>query len=234
MYTALKELGYKPYHFVEAPKKKEQKHFLCWHEAFTAKLYGKGKAYGAKEFEKLLQNYSAVTNAPCVNFSDELIAAYPLAKVILSERDTEVWVESMERSYYKILSWKIWPILTYINPNGLGMVYNVLRLILFDLTAGEWQDRSALRKGYEAHNAHVWFLSSEGNLLEFRVQDGWEPLCKFLDKPVPQIPFPHANKGASSGTIVKVAIAVKLMKMAIKPVLMVLLAWALWQYGWRV
>jgi len=30
-------------------------------------------------------------------------------------------------------------------------------------------------------------------LLEWSVQDGWEPLCKFLDKPVPEGPFPHVN-----------------------------------------
>ena len=34
------------------------------------------------------------------------------------------------------------------------------------------------------------------NLLEWTVDDGWEPLCKFLDKPVPDEPFPHVNTGA--------------------------------------
>jgi len=26
------------------------------------------------------------------------------------------------------------------------------------------------------------------------VKDGWEPLCKFLDMPIPSKPFPHRNK----------------------------------------
>jgi len=30
-------------------------------------------------------------------------------------------------------------------------------------------------------------------LLVFKVQEGWEPLCDFLDLPVPDIPFPHVN-----------------------------------------
>ena len=31
-------------------------------------------------------------------------------------------------------------------------------------------------------------------LLEWEVEDGWEPLCGFLDKPVPKDrPFPRAN-----------------------------------------
>jgi hypothetical protein len=25
--------------------------------------------------------------------------------------------------------------------------------------------------------------------------DGWEKLCNFLDKPIPQIPYPHKNIG---------------------------------------
>jgi hypothetical protein len=33
-------------------------------------------------------------------------------------------------------------------------------------------------------------------LLEWTVKDGWEPLCEFLGKPVPNEPFPHKNTGA--------------------------------------
>ena len=29
----------------------------------------------------------------------------------------------------------------------------------------------------------------------FNVKDGWEPLCKILDRPIPDVPFPHANDG---------------------------------------
>jgi hypothetical protein len=30
-------------------------------------------------------------------------------------------------------------------------------------------------------------------LVVFEITDGWEPLCKFLGKPVPNVPFPHVN-----------------------------------------
>ena len=30
-------------------------------------------------------------------------------------------------------------------------------------------------------------------LLVFDVSEGWEPLCKFLDLPVPDVPFPNIN-----------------------------------------
>lgn len=33
-------------------------------------------------------------------------------------------------------------------------------------------------------------------LLEFSVREGWEPLCKFLEVPVPDVPFPRVNSSA--------------------------------------
>lgn len=32
-----------------------------------------------------------------------------------------------------------------------------------------------------------------GRLLEWSVRDGWEPLCEFLGKEVPDQPFPNGN-----------------------------------------
>ena len=33
----------------------------------------------------------------------------------------------------------------------------------------------------------------EERLLIFSVKEGWEPLCKFLDLPIPDQPFPRTN-----------------------------------------
>lgn len=39
-------------------------------------------------------------------------------------------------------------------------------------------------------------LVPKERLLEWCVEDGWEPLCEFLGKPVPDEPFPHVNAAA--------------------------------------
>lgn len=39
-------------------------------------------------------------------------------------------------------------------------------------------------------------LVGRERLLEWTVEDGWEPLCEFLGKPVPNEPFPHVNAAA--------------------------------------
>lgn len=36
-------------------------------------------------------------------------------------------------------------------------------------------------------------LVPKERLLEWYVEDGWEPLCEFLGKPVPDMKFPRAN-----------------------------------------
>ena len=57
---------------------------------------------------KLKFTIQAVTDAPCVCFSDELLAAYPDAKVILTLRDKQKWLASMETAYYRILESRDW------------------------------------------------------------------------------------------------------------------------------
>ncbi len=34
-------------------------------------------------------------------------------------------------------------------------------------------------------------------LLEFKLEQGWEPLCKFLGNEIPATPFPHINETSS-------------------------------------
>jgi hypothetical protein len=53
---------------------------------------------------------------PCANFPDELIAAYPDAKVILTTRDPDKWIASVESSFYRIIDSPTWKIVPYILP----------------------------------------------------------------------------------------------------------------------
>jgi Sulfotransferase domain len=105
LYTALQMLGYRPYHMAEAIQNADVD-MPCWAEGIEAKLLGKGKPWGREEFDKLTgkhdvrrQSHSlstveahcgqAVLDVPCILFVEEMIAAYPDAKVILTERPVE-------------------------------------------------------------------------------------------------------------------------------------------------
>jgi hypothetical protein len=48
---------------------------------------------------------------------------------------------------------------------------------------------------FEEHYARVRRIVPADRLLVYRVQEGWEPLCRFLGADVPDEPFPRVNVG---------------------------------------
>ena len=46
---------------------------------------------------------------------------------------------------------------------------------------------------YERHNRHVIESVPADRLLVHEVGAGWEPLCEFLQVPVPAADYPHTN-----------------------------------------
>jgi hypothetical protein len=68
---------------------------------------------------------------------------------------------------------------------------------------------------YVRHNEYVRKLVPKDQLLEFRPEDGWKPLCEFLGVPVPDQPYPRMyetkeqrkffNIGAAIGVMIWLA-----------------------------
>lgn len=50
--------------------------------------------------------------------------------------------------------------------------------------------------GYTQHNANVLQSIPPEKLLVFNLTDGWEPLCQFLNVPIPSEPFPFVDRHA--------------------------------------
>jgi len=46
---------------------------------------------------------------------------------------------------------------------------------------------------YREHYAMIRRIMPKERLLEFELKDGWEPLCRFLGKDIPDVPFPRVN-----------------------------------------
>ena len=46
---------------------------------------------------------------------------------------------------------------------------------------------------YEEHNELVKQTIPKENLLVWSLKDGWEPLCTFLNVPIPDVPIPREN-----------------------------------------
>jgi len=61
-----------------------------------------------------------------------------------------------------------------------------------------WSRNERLHKlRYRMHNCHVLQTIPNDILLIHRSPEGWPPLCKYLEKDVPSIPYPHQNKNAA-------------------------------------
>jgi hypothetical protein len=50
-------------------------------------------------------------------------------------------------------------------------------------------------------------LVPKERLLVMTIGEGWEPLCKFLDKPVPNEPFPRENDTEAAAKVAGAAYA---------------------------
>lgn len=62
---------------------------------------------------------------------------------------------------------------------------------------GELFNRDHFRRTYEDHYKHVRAVVAPDRLLEFQPQDGWEPLCQFLGKTIPENkPYPYINEAS--------------------------------------
>ena len=198
MTEAFRILGYAhPYHFTSIFGNCRDADM--WVDALEAKYHGKGKPFGRKEFDKLLGHTSAVSDTPCFVMWKELTDAYPEAKVVLTRRDEQKWLKSCRSLNEGTLNPVSRYVLRYTDPLWMG---RILRLGLL-WTEGwfgvegnmslETTMANALQK-YRDHYVDIKATVPKDRLLEYELGSGWKPLCEFLGKPVPNVPFPHLNE----------------------------------------
>lgn len=107
----------------------------------------------------------------------------------------------------------------------------LLRCILTDWTSGDWANRTKLRGGFIEHYEYIRSIVPKENLLEHRSQDGWEPLCKFLGKPIPNEPYPCVNQGDGAFRLHVTVFWVVLTRLVLTYLVPVLLAaWTVWYF----
>ena len=63
---------------------------------------------------------------------------------------------------------------------------------------GAMTDEAIKQKFNEWNQAVIDYVPKD-RLLVYEVKDGWKPICDFLDKPIPEIPFPYKNKTKNMG-----------------------------------
>jgi hypothetical protein len=132
-----------------------------------------------------LAEFDAMTDLPIGCFFRELDLRYPGSRFILTTRSLEPWLASVARQF------RANPEPTPFNRDTRLMAYGVSVF-----------NEGMFRRAYLRHEAEVrdHFATRPNQLLvvNFFEGDGWDPLCAFLDRPVPSVPFPNVKPGFSA------------------------------------
>lgn len=173
-----------------------QESIPLWTEAIEAKYHNRCKPYGREEFDKLLGDFDVVKCPHALLFAEDLAAAYPEAKIIVTNRPYAPWRESMGRTVFAIRRSLIFRLLHPLDSFRAAW-WRFMRLVI-DTAYGGWADAVPGRAPYDEHHARVEAIVRDdpGRLLVFSgSKDGWAPLCRFLGLPVKEAPYPWKNSG---------------------------------------
>ncbi|MEZ4863641.1 MAG: sulfotransferase [Caldilineaceae bacterium] len=183
--VALEQLGFAPcYHMTAVFTHPD--HVATWAAATAGQPV---------DWQHFLQGYQATVDWPGCTFYQELMAAYPDAKVLLNVRDPERWYQSAYDTIYGATR-DLPTFVRWLRPS-IGRSVDMINQLIWRQTFGDaFADKARAIAIFNAHNEEVQRVVPPERLLVYEVKEGWEPLCRFLNVPVPETPFPHLNDTA--------------------------------------
>jgi Sulfotransferase domain len=186
---ALEELGLGPcYHMIEVNAHPE-------HDALWLAL-AKGES---GDWRPMLHGYASTVDWPTTFIWKELAAANPQAKIILTLRDAEAWYASAAATIFaRMIEFETLRAEALrgdqaaVDPTRRRHMEMINKLIV-EKTFGGSLDKDNAIAVFNAHSEDVRRSVPREKLLVHESGDGWEPLCAFLDLPVPCAPYPKVN-----------------------------------------
>ena len=187
---ALEQLGFgKCYHMIE----------LFIHPEDLV-YFEKAERGEAVDWDKLFEGYNSAVDYPVARYYKELIAKYPNAKIIHTVRDPESWYQSATETIF----WASKP--------SIGRMLSLMVKLPFSATlrkrfpilkhngrmvdqifGKDLHNKQEIIKKYNEINAETLNFIPKDRSLVYDIKTGWEPLCSFLNVPVPATPFPKSN-----------------------------------------
>lgn len=127
-------------------------------------------------------------------FLDRLLVQYPDAKFVLTIRDADSWYKSVRDTIFQVQC-------KFRNspeelPKGMAKHLEMIRTVVLDGAFDDlerFHDKERIKSLYNSHNEWVKNHIPADRLLVMEIGEGWDRLCTFLDKPVPNEPFPRVN-----------------------------------------
>ncbi len=155
---------------------------------------------GNPDWKTIFGEARSTCDWPSAYFYRELMDAYPQAKVLLSVRSGEGWARSMEQTI-----WGMWhgdTPLHHLTKARMAVdplwnrYMNLMGVLNFNEGTGVFHgatDARGLIAAMERWNEEVKDYVPAERLLVWNPAEGFEPLCEFLDVPLPAEQMPNLN-----------------------------------------
>jgi hypothetical protein len=205
---ALEELGFPTLHTQHLYEPENEEIFKMWtDEIFTPSLQAGHATLGKPNLDIITRHgYKATMDFPTALYYEQILEEYPNCKFILTTRESApIWYRSWE-TMTKSIS-------TPANLGGIFLTgvqrYSIYLRWLFAMVNQDdtyitsnipliHQDPTKAMESYQEHNRKIRELIPPNQLLEYSVQQEWEPLCEFLEiSNCPTTPFPKTNSARS-------------------------------------
>jgi len=181
--NALEQLGFGPCHHMEE----------VFEHPEQVQHWQAVAAGDTVDWNTVFEGYNSQIDWPGAHVWRDLAKTFPNAKVVHSVRPEESWWDSFSKTIGKFLAiYKEMP----LPPHVSAMADAMMEVIARQTFDGQFTDRTTALAAFRKRTEQVRAAVPPERLLVFDVAEGWEPLCHFLDTPVPDGPFPHRNKQA--------------------------------------
>ena len=162
-----------------------------WNKAFD-------QGYLDREIcDVVFSGYNSSVDFPSSAFYRDLIKIYPNSRVILTTRDSNSWIKSVRKTTFRNEIREGFRLKFFFWIMGMSQFSGFFTKLMFHAYQENFEklkyDDEVLKKAHDKYDQNVRDIVPKERLLEFKSSDGWEPLCKFLNLPVPDEPYPWEN-----------------------------------------
>lgn len=148
------------------------------------------------DWNEVFDGWEATVDWPAASVWRDLIAAFPQAPVLLNVRDFDGWYRSVQNTILAVkLAARAGELAQDANrdqpaPELWGVIE---RLIWEGDFQGRFEDRAWVQRMYEERIEEIRATVPAERLTIWNLGDGWEPLARMLDVPVPTHDFPRLH-----------------------------------------
>ena len=180
--VALEKLGFGPCHHMKEVILNDEQTNYFYHASLGELM----------DWDEVFKDYQSAVDWPAIAYYKELAEKYPYAKVILSVRDASAWYDSARGTIYQVpLNFPKW--IRKIFPRSDRLMKMMHTTVFGPPFMNRFEDKEFAMEVFNTHIKTVKKNISQDRLLVHTAKDGWEPLCEFLEVPIPEEPYPWVN-----------------------------------------